>query len=363
MSAARKRLEEHAAAEAATAATASLRHENRALLRKLSEEKQRKVDLIRAVYDATHAAVSSMTIDPIPRPKASKGGDHDEVAVAVLSDFQLGKRTPDYDSNVCAKRVQMMADKVVELTEIQRAHHPVRTCRVWLLGDIVEGEFVFAGQPWLIDASLLTQVINGAEIVERFIRQMLANFDTVHVVGVIGNHGQLMGRKGASFNPETNMDRMLYVFVKMLFDRAGEKRVTFNIPRGPGERNWYAIEKLGRYWSMLFHGDQIKGQMGIPYYGFKHKVPGWFSGAIRELREAGPEIRMDAICGHFHVPAEIPLNNIMVRINGTTESSNTFAQEVLASMGDPVQRLMFVHPGKGRVSAEYKVHLLDKDGR
>lgn len=328
---------------------------NRALMA-LSKEKAKKADIVAAVYDAAHAAVAGMDLKPVAAPKLRKSSKGEEVAAIVLSDWQLGKVTPSYNSKICAERVDLMATKVMELTEIQRSHHPVRNAHIWLLGDLVEGEMIFPGQPWLVDASLYAQVQDAACILERFIRRMLTYFETVEVTGVIGNHGSIGGLHRRDYNPETNFDRLAYSITRMLFDRAGETRVKFNIPEGGRERNWWAIDKIGAYGAFMFHGDQIKGHGGIPFYGFKSKVPSWFSGAIPGIND--PAITTwDAYCGHFHVPTRLTYNNITVRISGSTESDNTFAQEFCASMGRPSQQLLFVRPDKGRVSSEYTVWL------
>lgn len=336
---------EHAEAE-------TLRAELGRAVRQLADEKRRTEQLVRAVYDAAHAAVAGMTLKPVPPPKLGKATGGEEVAVVVLSDWQLAKVTPTYNSEVCAERVERMAAKVLELTEIQRAHHPVRRCHVWLLGDLVEGEMIFPGQPWLVDSSLYVQVQRAAELVERFVRRMLGSFGEVRVTGVIGNHGSMGGRGRRDYNPETNFDRLAYSIARTMFDRAGEKRVTFAIPEGGRERNWYAVDRIGNYSSLLFHGDQIRGHSGIPFYGFHKRVLGWKTGAIRESFT-------DATCGHFHTPTRLTLNALTVRVNGTTESDNTYASEQLAAMGEPSQWLLYVRPDKGRVTAEYLVQLSD----
>lgn len=318
--------------------------------RQLADEKRRTDQLVAAVYQGAHDAVAGMDLRPVPRPKLPKRSGGEEVAVAVLSDWQTGKRTPTYDSDVCAKRVALMAEKVIELTEIQRAHHPVKRCHLWLLGDLVEGEMIFPGQAWLVDSSLYVQVQRVAEMVERFVRTMLETFEEVRVVGVIGNHGSMGGRGRRDYNPETNFDRLAYSIVRSMFDRAGEKRVSFVIPEGGNERKWYAIDRIGSYSTLLFHGDQVRGHSGIPWYGFAKRCTAWKAGAI-------PEPFDDAFCGHFHTATKMTFSNLVVRVNGTTESTNTYAQEQLASMGSPSQHLMFVHPGKGRVTAEYSVDL------
>ena len=65
----------------------------------------------------------------------------------------------------------------------------------------------------------------------------------------------------------------------------------------------------------------------------------------------------DAISGHWHTPTKFYLNGITVRVSGSTESYNVYAQEKMAAMGEPSQPFLFVHPKKGRVTAEYQIEL------
>jgi hypothetical protein len=123
-----------------------------------------------------------------------------------------------------------------------------------------------------------------------------------------------------------------------------EKRISFHIPDGHGERNWYAIDKIGNYSSLLLHGDQFSGLSTM--YSFQKKVYGWKVGAIKEHFD-------DVYCGHFHTPTKMTFNTVQFRISGSPESTNTYAMESLAAIGHPSQDLMFVHPDKGIVTAEY----------
>src|SRR5690606_3245952 len=120
--------------------------------------------------------------------------------------------------DVCEQRIELLCDKTERLVNIQRSDHPVRKLRVWMLGDIIEGELIFPGQPHLIDSSLYRQVtVDGPRICANYLRRMLALFEEVEVVCVIGNHGRLGGRASRDYNPETNADRMLYRILQMMF--------------------------------------------------------------------------------------------------------------------------------------------------
>ena len=324
-----------------------IRAENKRLARLAHKNKNIKDEAILAVYEAAYDAFSEFEFTPIKQKDILSGKNGSgETAVAVLADWQLGKVTATYNSEVLAQRMEAYADKVVEITNIQRTHHPVDNLHVWLLGDIVEGEEIFPGQSHLIDSGLYRQVgINGPEILGNFLRTALQNYKHVHVTGVIGNHGAVGGRNRKQYDPETNMDRLLYKIVELIFKN--EPRITFNIPDGRGERNFYAVDTIGSYSTLLIHGDQMPAPSAS--YGYYKKVMGWKDGAI-------PEHFEDVFMGHYHQQVKMTIGSGLLRISGSPESHNTYAQEYFSSMSRPCQHLMFIHPENG-VTSEYSIWL------
>lgn len=328
-----------------------LRQANARLSRQLAEARASKAELVQAVYRAASDAISGLTIPPVVPPVKDARRRDAETAVAVLSDLQLAKVTPTYNSDVCEQRIEEYARKVAKLVEIQRSDHPVRDLRIYLLGDVVEGELIFGGQAHRIDASLYRQVVVDApRILANFTRTMLGIFERVHVVTVIGNHGALGGRARKDYHPESNADAMAYEVTRQIL--SAEKRLTWAANSSPGERKWYAVDQIGSQGFLLFHGDQVKGGFaGFPWYGFGRRLGGWRNGAIAEPFNY-------AVSGHFHTPVRLFVNTITLWGNGSTESSNTYAAEELAAAGEPCQWLLFVHPERG-VTAEYLVKLGD----
>lgn len=330
------------------------------LTRDLAEAKASKAELIRAIDQAASAAMAGLVIPPVPAPAIDKRKKTPEIAVAVLSDWQLGKRTPTYDSTVCEQRIEEYGRRVLKLTEIQRADHPVKELRIYMLGDIVEGELIFPGQSWRIDASLFQQVlIDGPRILGSFVRRMAGAFEKVRVVGVIGNHGSLGGRARKEYHPESNADAMLYEVTRQVL--LPEPRVEWLATRERLERKWYAVDQVGDRKFFLFHGDQVKGGFaGFPWYGFGKKLMGWRTIADL-LKSSGISEPFDyALSGHFHTPVRTYINGITHWGSGSPESTNTYAAEELASAGEPCQWLLFVHPKHG-VTAEYLVHLAARE--
>jgi hypothetical protein len=324
-----------------------LRNENKKLARQVDRYKNVQEEIVEAIYGAAYDAFSQYTMPQIKSPSPQKSGSKTpEVAVAVFADWQLGKVTPSYNSEVLSQRIEEYTDKMLEICQIQRAHHTVKELHVWFLGDIVEGEEIFPGQSHLIDSGLYRQVgIYGPQIITTFLQKALQNFERIKVVGVIGNHGAVGGRARKQHDPETNMDRLLYKIVSLIFK--DEPRITFDIPDGSGERNWYAVDQIGDYATLLMHGDQLPQPSNFGAY-YK-KVMGWKDGAI-------PEHFDDVFMGHYHQQFKMTIGSSMLRISGSPESYNTYAQEFFSSMSRPCQHLMFIHPEHG-VTSEYSIWL------
>ena len=120
--------------------------EIRRLRSKIDKLADRKGELARVMRQEIRACMSDLTLSPVPAPPPDDRAGGEEVAVALLSDWQLGKETPDYSSQICERRIRLLARKIERLTNIQRADHPVRILHAWLLGDHVEGELIFPGQ-------------------------------------------------------------------------------------------------------------------------------------------------------------------------------------------------------------------------
>jgi hypothetical protein len=232
--------------------------------------------------------------------------------------------------------MEQLAQKVMELTTLQRTHHPVRECTLMFGGDMVEGITIFPGQAWEVEAHLFEQLFETVRIEETLVRTFAAFFDKVNVVCEYGNHGRL-GRKG-EMPANDNIDAISY---RIAQDRTKDlKNVTWQM-----SPDWYQIVKIGNYSALLVHGDECKGQTSI-----LRKANAWATGVVEPFQ--------DVYMGHFHTPTTMTMANAgRVFITGSPESHNEYAREVIAAVGKPSQRLHFVDPIKGRVTAEYTVWL------
>lgn len=336
--------EEVVAGDDLVAEVARLKKERDRLARQLHDVKHKHADYLETVHTAVSEAVSRIEVPVVrvPPARASSG----RTAIALLSDLQTGKVTPDYNTEVCRERVLSYADKIIEIGRENKIRH----CVVPILGDVLENCDIFPGQQYLIDSTLYAQVFESTPtIIADFLRRLAGYFASVRVEAVQGNHGRI-GRRG-QFSGADNADKMVYRVTKLLL--RNEPRIEFNIADREGaESAWYKIMQVGNYSALLFHGDQVRGHSGIPWYGFQKKVNSWASGGI------GPGVTFDdAMCGHFHQLARIPLNQRTVWVNGSIESYNTFAQEQLAGQSEPMQWVLICDPEEGVIVSSYGVRL------
>lgn len=323
-----------------------LRARNARLYKQLLDEKQKSERLISAVYMAAKDSASNLPKpEPTPRPRVDRRSTKQpEVALVHATDWQRSKVTDTYDSDTCDTRVGEFAAKVEEITDIQRADHPVRHGVVLFTGDMLEGCKIFPGQEWEVDATLFDQLFGVANLMEWFVKEMLGVFETIDVVAEWGNHGRI-GRPSDGWKKSDNFDRIAYQIV--MNNLRHESRIKeFKVGS-----EFYQHHTVGNYSFMAIHGDEIKSFGGnTPSYGILRKANAWAGGVVPSFR--------DVYMGHYHQSMQLQLaNGGSVFMTGSTESNNEYAQEFVAASSDPSQRLNFINPERGIVTAEYRIWL------
>ena len=192
--------------------------------------------------------------------------------------------------------------------------------------------------------SLFGQFTTVSRLIVDVVRRALSIYENVTVVAEWGNHGRI-GSKRADVPKEDNIDRMCYEMARQLLSE--QKRLAWQDCPEDVQR-----VEIGNYRALLIHGDEV-GRNGFasPTAIVQH-ANRWRSGAY-------PWEFRDVYVGHYHTHACWPMANGQGSIyqTGSTESDNRYARDLLAASATPSQRLHFIDPIKGRVTAEYKVWL------
>ena len=316
--------------------------------RQLKQAKAKVEHLAEVTIQAAHDAALARPIGKVPAPPKDARKAAPEVALWNLTDWQGAKLTSSYNSQVMKQRVNKFVDKAIKITEIQRKDHPVKDCYILLGGDMIEGLFNFPTQPYEIDATLFEQFVTVANLLVETVRRALTVYETVTVVGEWGNHGRL-GSKRDAVPRHDNADRMTYELARQILISSGETRVTWEDSPEDIQR-----VEIGNYRALVIHGDEIgRGGFASRSTIINH-VNRWRSGSY-------PWHFRDVYVGHWHTHYQDSLADGAGAVYGTgsTESDNRYASVGLASSAVPSQRLHFVNPVAGRVTAQYQVWLDD----
>lgn len=318
---------------------------NERLQRQLRDAKDRSARMVDAVHQGAMDAFTSLgKMQPVPAPPKDRRAKP-EVALWDLGDWQYGKSNATYGSAIARERVLRFCDKAQSITEIQRKDHPVRVCVIVYGGDMGEGvSFQFPTQPFEVDQTIFGQFVDVSRLLVDVCRRALAIYDKVIVVGEWGNHGRIGGKRDAVPRND-NLDRMAYHLARELLK--DEPRLTW--PDAPED-----IQRLeiGNYRALVFHGDEI-GRNG---YASPTTLVSWL---VRQQSGAYPWKFLDGYVHHFHQAQSwaLPGNGGRLFMNGSTETGNAYAAITMAASAIPSQRLHFVDPERGRVTAEYVIWL------
>lgn len=329
---------------------ADLRVANARLQVQLRKAKAKNEQLVEAAYEGARDAMLTLgPLQPIKPPKLVKAAaGTPEVAMWIMGDWQLGKRTVDYNSQVARDRVIRFAEKAAKITRMQRSARPIDHCVVTFGGDMVEGAcFQFPTQPFEIDSTIFDQYIATSRLLADVVRMALATYSTVEVIAEWGNHGRI-GSKRDSLPRSDNVDRMCFALAREIL--GPQDRLVWE----DGEDDIQRIE-IGNYRALLIHGDEIgRGGFASPMTIVRH-ADRWASGAY-------PWDFTDVLIHHYHQHQEWGMANGKghVYMTGSTESSNRYARDTMAASAEPSQRLHFIDSERGRVTSSYQIYVGDE---
>ena len=318
------------------------------LQRRLRRAKARNEELVDAAFAGAKDAM--LALGPVkptkpPRP-ARTGNGKPEAALWHLTDWQGAKVTKTYNSTVMRERIMRFCDTAARITEIQRADHPVRQATVAFGGDHLEGLFNYPTQPFEIDATLFEQVMTVARLEADVVRYALGVYDTVTVVSKWGNHGRA-GSRRAVIPGKDNFDRFAFALAREMLATEPQSRLQWV----EADEDFQRIE-IGNYRALLAHGDEFGRNGFVSPSTIVSKVAQLKSGALDWTFR-------DYYFGHYHNHQEwqLPDGDGSVYMTGATESDNRYAKTMMAAAATPSQRLHFIEPSKGEVTAQYKVRL------
>lgn len=244
------------------------------------------------------------------------------------------------------EKLKVWTDQVIQKIERYAKTHTIDRVILACLGDMVEGNNIFKGQAWKIEAHVVDQAINGANDTAGAFIEVISTFPDLRfdILEVFGNHGRI-GDKGE--NPYScSMDKVFQRFLESQMDKAHLKNYTFH----QNEAWFYFLEVYG--WNhLLLHGDQGMSKL----WSNRPTVVGLERGLVRYNQMFQEQVHFIHI-GHYHNDWQLSFNLSQMLINGSWIGTSDFAAKIMVASSPPVQVMHVFEPRIGLAATE-RIHL------
>jgi hypothetical protein len=317
-----------------------LRDEVSALRRKLEAERkvtgEARVNLL-ALTEAIEAAEPS----PMLYRKPAKAPSEPLTYVLHLTDLHNGEVTRkdevdgfgEFNPTIFNQRLEMLGQKVLEHVAVQRAGYHIPRLHIMGTGDYVSGDIheelrVTNAYP------VPVQAVNCGYALGGLVAMLAPHFARITSDWITcDNHGRMTVKNQAAEGGENNWGYVVAHIVRQHCARLSNFETRIHAKASA------LIEDLSeRFRPLIFHGHQIKGWAGIPYYGFERRVA---MEAVKRMNAEGAAFT-HLMFGHFHIAGDTPTWLSGGSLSGTNAFDHSCGRHSPAH-----QTSILVHPKHG----------------
>ena len=270
-------------------------------------------------------------------------GHHDQIVVPE----ECGG-LENYNFPISCRRAEKYVDTLLDWTQqTLKPRFQFRVLTVLAYGDHTSGEIHGA-----VTRSYFRNQFNNCFAIGQLhalmFRDMAPYFDQINVVYLPGNHGRRTVKKDYH-GAHDNWD---YLVARTAQQHCSEiKNVSFLIPDA-----WSVNIDINGVGFNLSHGDDVRGNSGIPFYGMVRRQKGLIAlGAA----QGGPRIRYFCM-GHHHVAASLADIDGELIVNGAWVGTDSYAFNSFSGYREPSQWIHGVNPRHG-ITWRMNVHLRTPD--
>lgn len=272
--------------------------------------------------------------------KANKKAGSPITHVLQLTDLHNGEVTVkdevdgfgEFNPEIFTKRLNKLASAVIDVTTVKRSGYNIPHLHILGTGDYVSGDIheelkVTNAYPAPVQAVRAGMDIGG------MIAMLAPHFERVTCDFItLDNHGRMTRKNQASQGGENNWGYVVAHIIRQFLGRHSNVDVRIHAKAS-------ALVPIGAERYLLFHGHQIKGWAGVPYYGFDRRVA---MEAVKRMQF--PETGFTKLCmGHFHVAMDSPNWLIGGSLSGTNAFDHSCGRHAQAH-----QTSWLVHPQHGQ---------------
>jgi len=313
-----------------------LHAENRKL-KKVNRAYEKEMFVQDKILEIVKDSILSIPEVVIPKLAEYPFSINEEIAVLLLSDLHIGKKTATYNPKIFVQRLGKLRTSMMSIIIAQRSIRPVKKLVIIMNGDIADAEAIYPSQAVdFISIPIIDQIFSvGVPQLVAFLGFCLENFEEVELYCQMGNHGNQNAAKWSS-SKSTNWDSVLYKTLEA--STINQPRIKWHI----ATKDWKSIFKILGYGFLAYHGNGIKRFYNSPFYGMTRQAERW-ANAYRD------RLRLDyVIYSHFHsLDTGMRHNRMMIFVNGSFTTDDSYAEENIGVASVPEQLLFGVHPKFG----------------
>ena len=284
---------------------------------------------------------------PVPKPPKIKG-KREEMSILDLSDLHIGmknevfdsgkgKKVVTYNMDIFKKELTVLQDSVTQIHSILSKSYNLKELTVFLLGDIITNDRIFPEQVFEIEKIVGLQIWDAVNYLVKFFNNMLAIYEKITIVGVVGNHGR---SNPTHYNEEVenNFEYWIYKMIQKQFENNPRVKVIV-----PTTRRY--IHTIYGWKHLIEHGDSIKGSTD--------------TAIEKQIKELSLNIGgFDCFhFGHYHKLKEREIaDKIIVKQNGSWILKDNYAFKKFKTYSVPKQHFFGCSP-KRVETFSYKIDL------
>lgn len=274
----------------------------------------------------------------VPRPNKKRGRVTDEEMNLALNDIHYGGIQAfndtlglcEYSPKIAEKRMETLVERFYLMYDLFGKAYVFKRLNVLLLGDLVDGEAIWDNKPggtFYLAKDGADQLFGCFDLLTRLFAELGANFSSVRVYAMYGNHGRARNLG----TPRYNLD---YFIARMLQAKFAGTHISVY----PMD-TWFAMFEIAKKLVFAQHGDQTKAWGTYPMYGITRDT-------LKQVAITGKV--PDVVClAHFHERHNFDISRIEVIQNGAFCGGTSYALRVIKTISAPKQELWGMHPKVG----------------
>lgn len=256
-------------------------------------------------------------------------GHHDQVVrMEETGDLE------EYNFPISCARAEKLVDTLIEHSQLHLPNYNFRNLWILANGDHTSGE-IHGHEKRSYFRNQMKNTLAIGQLHALMIRDLAPYFDNVFCIYTPGNHGRRTVKKD-HYGAHENWDYMVAKTTELWcrdLDNVG-----FAIPNSFSVN----IEICGHGFHMC-HGDDVKGSLGIPFYGMIRKQKN-----LMALNNINGGTRIRYFCmGHHHVQASMADLDGELVVNGAWLGNDPFSYNAFSGYRAPCQLMHGVHAKHG----------------